>query len=200
MPPVHDVAPIVSRPPIDDDDDGNDQPPIDDDGNDQPPIDAINNGHPLGSSNGQESVPGPVVSLDGPSHLPAEQTADPPPQPAAHTQPPSPSGPVAQPPAVLRRSTRIRRPPERYRNNNFILRAASLTYLLTPWSTNVQAAMHVDWQATPKCHVARHFDDLLHQATCDLSNEILEIHPLSFHVRLNANDLDEPTYREVLQR
>jgi len=25
------------------------------------------------------------------------------------------------------------------------------------------------------------------------------MHPLSFHVRLNANDMDEPTYREVSQ-
>jgi len=197
MSPVRDVAHIVNATPhtvkgppsVDDDDDGNDQPPIN----------AVNDVHPLSSLNGQELVPGPVVSLYGPSHLPAEQTADPSPQPAVRTQPPSPLGPVAQPQAVLCCSTCIQQPPEQYHNNNFILCVASLTYLLTPWSTNVQAAMHVDWQVTPKCHIARHFDDLQHQATCDLSNEILEIHPLSFHVRLNANDLDEPMYCKVSQ-
>jgi len=53
--------------------------------------------------------------------------------------------------------------------------------------------MHVNWQVTPKCHIAQHFfDNLLHQATCNLSNETLEIYPLSFHVRLSANDLDGP--------
>ena len=74
-----------------------------------------------------------------------------------------------------------------------------MMYLLATWSAPVQAAMHLNWGETPKCQVARHFDDLLHQATCNISGEILEVHPLSFHVRLNANDLDEPTYKEVSQ-
>jgi len=51
----------------------------------------------------------------------------------------------------------------------------------------------------PKCPIARHFDDLLHQATCDISGDLLDLHPLSFHVRLYANNLDEPMYCEVLQ-
>jgi len=74
-----------------------------------------------------------------------------------------------------------------------------MTYLLATWSAPVQAAMHIDWNEVPKCPIARHFDDLLHQATCDVSGDLLDLHPLSFHVRLNANDLDEPTYRQVLQ-
>jgi len=35
-------------------------------------------------------------------------------------------------------------------------------------------------------------------STCELSGEVLEMHPLSFHVRLNANDMDEePTFRDI---
>jgi len=74
-----------------------------------------------------------------------------------------------------------------------------MTYLLATWSVPVQAVMHINWQETPKCQIAQHFDDLLHQATCDISGEVLDIHPLSFHVRLNANNMDEPTYCKVLQ-
>jgi len=74
-----------------------------------------------------------------------------------------------------------------------------MTYLLATWSAPVQAAMHINWQETPKCQTARHFDELLLQATCDISGEVLDVHLLSFHVRLNANDMDEPTYREVSQ-
>jgi len=81
IPPVCDMAPIVNDAPhtvkappsVNDDNDGNDQPPIDDDdSNNQPPIDASDNDRPLSSLNSQELVPGPVASLDGPSHLPAE--------------------------------------------------------------------------------------------------------------------------------
>ncbi len=58
--------------------------------------------------------------------------------------------------------------------------------------------MMLDWEAPVQCDTARHFDDLLQQATCELSGEVLEMHPLSFHVRLNANDMDEePTFRDI---
>jgi len=55
----------------------------------------------------------------------------------------------------------------------------------------------LDWEAPVQCNTAWHFDDLLQQATCELSGEVLEMHPLSFHVRLNANDMDEPTFRDI---
>jgi len=140
----------------------------------------------------------------GPSQYPTGATPNHPPVvvPLAQSIPsptwPPPLSQPSPPPAALRHSTRVRRPPERYRNN-FILRAASLTYLLAPWSAPVQAAMHLDWHDTPKCQITRQFDDLLQQATCEVNQEIFEVHPLSFHVRQNANDLDEPTYKEVSQ-
>jgi len=59
--------------------------------------------------------------------------------------------------------------------------------------------MHLNWHDMPKCQIAQQFDDLLQQATCEVNQEIFEIHPMSFHVRLNANDLDEPTYKQVSQ-
>jgi len=79
------------------------------------------------------------------------------------------------------------------------LQVASMMYLLTTWSTPVQAATHLNWGETSKCQVAWHFNDLLYQDIWDISGENLDVHPLSFHVRLNANDLDEPTYKEVSQ-
>jgi len=59
--------------------------------------------------------------------------------------------------------------------------------------------MHLDWHDTPKCQITRQFDDLLQQVTCEVNQGIFELHPMSFHVRLNANDLDEPTYKQVSQ-
>jgi len=59
--------------------------------------------------------------------------------------------------------------------------------------------MHLNWHDMPKCQIAQQFDDLLQQATCEVNQEIFEVHPMCFHVRLNANDLNEPTYKEVLQ-
>jgi len=38
---------------------------------------------------------------------------------------------------------------------------------------------------------------LLQQAPCEISGEMLDMHPLSFHVHLNANDLDEPTFQDI---
>jgi len=57
--------------------------------------------------------------------------------------------------------------------------------------------MMLDWEAPIQCDTARHFDNLLQQATCELSGEVLKMHPLSFHVRLNVNDMDEPTFRDI---
>jgi len=59
--------------------------------------------------------------------------------------------------------------------------------------------MHLNWHDTPKCQIAQQFDELLEQAMCEVNQEIFEIHPMSFHIRLNVNDLDKPTYREVSQ-
>jgi len=73
-----------------------------------------------------------------------------------------------------------------------------MTYLLATWSAPVQVAMHLNWGRLQDVRLLD-TNNLLHQATCNISGEILEIHPLSFHVRLNANDLDEPTYKEVSQ-
>jgi len=69
-----------------------------------------------------------------------------------------------------------------------------MTHLLVTWLAPVHAAMHINWSDVPKCLIAQYFDDLLHQATCDISGDLLDIHPLLFHMRLNVNDLDEPTY------
>jgi len=59
--------------------------------------------------------------------------------------------------------------------------------------------MHLNWHDAPNCQIDWQFDDLLQQATCEVNQEIVDIHPMSFHVRLNANNLDKLTYKEVLQ-
>jgi len=58
--------------------------------------------------------------------------------------------------------------------------------------------MYLNWHNTPRYQIAWQFDNLLHQATCEVNQEIFEIHLMSFHVRLNVNNHDEPTYKEVL--
>jgi len=42
--------------------------------------------------------------------------------------------------------------------------------------------MHLDWHDMPKCQIAQQFDDLLQQGTCEVNQEIFEIHPMSFHI------------------
>jgi len=45
--------------------------------------------------------------------------------------------------------------------------------------------------------LSRLFDDLIKHDTCPISNEVLEIHPMSLHVRLMDDKSDDPTFNEV---
>jgi len=88
----------------------------------------------------------------------------------------------------------VRKPPEHFKD--FIFKA-SVTYLAL--SPTVQALMNLDWNQESKCHLTRYFDDLCAQATCEFNNEVLEMHPLALHVRLQQTGTDDPTYREIMK-
>jgi len=97
----------------------------------------------------------------------------------------------------LRRSQRTRRPPERYRNN-FVKSDRTKIHSLSQMRQATRIAMQIDWNETSRCMLSHHFVDLLDQATCDLSFELFELHPLHFHVKLQASNLDDPSFKEVM--
>jgi len=85
------------------------------------------------------------------------------------------------PPVAVRCSTCMWRPPERY-CANLLFWMASIACLLADYSPPIKAAMLLDWEATSECQMAKQFGNLLQQATYEISGELLDLHPLSFHV------------------
>jgi len=73
------------------------------------------------------------------------------------------------------------------------------SYQCTNLSQATKTAMLIDWmKEDSSCMLSWHFDDLREQATCDLTLELFELHPLHFHVKIQASDLNDPTFREVM--
>jgi len=97
---------------------------------------------------------------------------------------------------TLRRSTRVRRAPDRFKND-FIFTASVMSHLFLNLCEPTRAAMQIDWNTKGNCYLSRLFDDLIKHDTCPISNEVLEIHPMSLHVRLMDDKSDDPTFNEV---
>jgi len=59
--------------------------------------------------------------------------------------------------------------------------------------------MSINWESKGKCCISHYFDDLIQWETCWLTKELLDVHPLSFHMRLSTGDSDDPTFNEIMQ-
>jgi len=72
-----------------------------------------------------------------------------------------------------------------------------MSQLFFTYCEPTRASMQIDWSAQGSCFMSRLFDDLIQKDTCLYSNEILDLHPMSLHVRLLDNKSDDPTYNEI---
>jgi len=57
--------------------------------------------------------------------------------------------------------------------------------------------MQIDWSTQGNCFILKLFDDLIQKDTCVFSHEVLNVHPMSLHVKLLDNKSDDPSYNTI---
>ncbi len=82
---------------------------------------------------------------------------------------------------TLCRLTRVRHAPDHFKND-LIFTASVISHLFLNLCEPTHVAMQLDWNAKGNCYLSRLFDDLIKHDTCPISNEVLDLHPMSLHV------------------